>query len=73
AKEEVRVGYFVRIKADDEEVEEKVRAVFGEVEVIDGLDSEYAFITKVMKERQFAEKMNDLGEVQIISTIRIQE
>lgn len=73
AKEEVRVGYFVRIKADDEEVEEKVRAVFGEVEVIDGLDSEYAFVTKVMKERQFAEKINDLGEVQIVSTIRIQE
>lgn len=73
AKEDVKVGYFVRIKKEDEEVEAQVKAVFGEVEAIDGLADEYAFITKVMKERHFAEKMNDLGEMQIISKIRVQE
>lgn len=73
AKEDVKVGYFVRVKKEDEEVEAKVKAVFGEVEAIDGLADEYAFITKVMKERHFAEKINDLGEMQIISKIRVQE
>lgn len=73
AKEDVKVGYFVRIKKEDEEVEAQVKAVFGEVEAIDGLADEYAFITKVMKERHFAEKINDLGEMQIISKIRVQE
>jgi len=73
AKEDVRVGYFVRIKKEDEEVEAKVKAVFGEVEAVEGLANEYAFLTKVMKERHFKEKINDLGEIQIISKIRIQE
>lgn len=71
AKEDVRTSYFVRIKKD-EEVEEKVKAVFGEVEVVDGLADEYAFMTRVMKEKHFTEKMNDLGEIQIISSIRVQ-
>ena len=73
AKEDVRVGYFVRIKKEDEEVEAKVKAVFGEVEAVEGLANEYAFLTKVMKERHFKEKINDLGEMQIISKIRVQE
>lgn len=71
AKEDVRTSYFVRIKKD-EEVEEKVKAVFGEVDVVDGLADEYAFMTRVMKEKHFTEKMNDLGEIQIISSIRVQ-
>lgn len=73
AKEDVRTSYFVRIKKEDEQVAEKVKAVFGEVEVVEGLADEYAFRTKVMKERQFTEKINDLGEIQITSKIRIQE
>lgn len=73
AKEDVRTSYFVRIKKEDAQVEEKVKAVFGEVEVVEGLADEYVFRTKVMKERQFTEKMNDLGEIQIISKIRIKE
>lgn len=71
AKEDVRTSYFVRIKKD-EEVEEKVKAVFREVDVVDGLADEYAFMTRVMKEKHFTEKMNDLGEIQIISSIRVQ-
>lgn len=71
AKEDVRTSYFVRIKKD-EEVEKKVKAVFGEVDVVDGLADEYAFMTRVMKEKHFTEKMNDLGEIQIISSIRVQ-
>ena len=73
AKEDVRTCYFVRIKKEDEALETKVKAVFGEVKAIDGLDDEYTFVTNVMKERHFSEKMNDLGEVQIISKIRVQE
>ncbi len=73
AKEDVRVGYFVRIKKVDEEVETKVKAVFGDVETVESLADEYAFLTKVMKERHFKEKVNDLGEMQIISKIRVQE
>lgn len=73
AKEDVRTCYFVRIKKEDEALETKVKAVFGEVKAIEGLDDEYTFVTNVMKERHFSEKMNDLGEVQIISKIRVQE
>ena len=73
AKENVRVSYFVRIKKEDEEVEAKVKAVFGEVETLEGLSDEYAFLTQVMKERHFKEKVSDLGEMQIISIIRLQE
>lgn len=73
AKEDVRTCYFVRIKKEDEALETKVKAVFGEVKTIDGLDDEYTFVTNVMKERHFSEKVNDLGEVQIISKIRVQE
>lgn len=73
AKEDVRTCYFVRIKKEDEALETKVKAVFGEVKAIEGLDDEYTFVTNVMKERHFSEKMNDLGEVQVISKIRVQE
>ena len=73
AKEEVKTSYFVRIKKDDETLQEKVKAVFGEVKEIESLEDEYAFITQVMKERQFSERMNDLGEMCVISKIRIQE
>lgn len=73
AKEDVRTCYFVRIKKEDEALETKVKAVFGEVKTIEGLDDEYTFVTNVMKERHFSEKMNDLGEVQVISKIRVQE
>lgn len=73
AKEDIRTCYFVRIKKEDEAIEAKVKAVFGEVKAIDGLKDECAFVTNVMKEISFSEKINDLGEVQIISKIRIQE
>lgn len=73
AKEDVKTGYFVRIKKEDESLETKVKAVFGEVKVIESLEDEYTFVTNVMKEISFSEKINDLGEVQIISKIRIQE
>lgn len=73
AKEDVRTSYFVRIKKEDDTIETKVKAVFGEVKTIDGLEGEYAFVTEVMKERNFAERMNDLGEMTILSKIRIQE
>lgn len=73
AKEDVRVSYFVRIVKDDEGTEAKVREVFGDVSPVDSLSDEYAFITKVMKEKHFAEKITNLGDLQIISKIRVQE
>ena len=72
AKEDVRTSYFVRIKKEDDALETKVKAVFGDVKTIEGLEDEYAFVTEVMKERHFSERIKDLGEMPIISKIRIQ-
>lgn len=71
-KEEVSVSYFVRIKQDNEVIETKVEEVFGKVKVVKGLENEYAFVTPQMKEKYFAQKLEALGELQVVSQIRVQ-
>ncbi|MBE6022126.1 MAG: homoserine dehydrogenase [Cellulosilyticum sp.] len=73
AKEDVRIAYFVRIERVDEGIEARINEVFGEVEEVEALAGEYAFITNVMKEKHFAEKIEALGDVKVISKIRVQE
>ena len=73
AKEDVRVGYFVRLKKDDEGLKTSVDEVFGEVKEVEALDGEYAFVTRVMKEKHFAQKIEALGDVVVLNKIRVQE
>ena len=73
AKEDVRVAYFVRLKKDDEGLKTSVDEVFGEVKEVEALDGEYAFVTRVMKEKHFAQKIEALGDVVVLNKIRVQE
>jgi homoserine dehydrogenase len=53
--------YLVRVKETDEN---KVREIFGEVEIIKIPEvSEYAFLTDSLKENEFTKKANELGGV----------
>lgn len=63
--------YFVRVNKENEQVKEEVAKVFGEVtEVsVEGVNGEYAFITKEMKEEEFDQCAKKLGT--IISRIRV--
>ena len=72
AKDDVRVGYFVRLAKTDAAIKDRVNEVFGEVEEIDPLEGEYAFVTRVMKEKHFVEKVEALGDVKVLSKIRMQ-
>ena len=73
AKEDVRVTYFVRLEKADEGLETRVCEIFGEVKEVEALNGEYAFVTRVMKEKHFAEKLEALGDVKVLSKIRVQE
>ncbi len=59
--------FFVRVKAGQEV---KVKELFGDVEIIrvDKLPNEFAFVTDVMKEKDFADKAKNLD---MISRIRM--
>lgn len=63
--------YFVRVNKENEQVKEEVAKVFGEVtEVsVEGVNGEYAFITKEMKEEEFDQCAKKFGT--IISRIRV--
>ena len=53
--------YLVRVKETDEN---KVREIFGEVEIIKIPEvSEYAFLTDSLKENEFTKKADELGGV----------
>lgn len=73
AKEDVRVSYFVRLAKEDEGIDARVQGVFGEVKIIEPLPGEFAFVTRVMKEKHFVQKIEALGNVKVISKIRVQE
>ena len=73
AKEEVKVSYFVRLEKVDEGIEARVKEIFGEVKEVEALSEEYAFVTEVMTEQSFAEKVEALKDVEVISKIRVQE
>lgn len=62
--------FFVRLSGDAAANEDKVEKAFGKVEVVDaGVAEEYAFITNEVKEREFAAKAEELGNV--VSRIRV--
>lgn len=73
AKEDVRVAYFVRVHKGDAGVEARVKEAFGEIQEVEALPGEYAFVTSVMQEKHFAQKLAMLENVEVISKIRIQE
>ena len=73
AKEDVLVAYFVRLEKVDEGLKTRVNEIFGEVKEVEALNGEYAFITRVMKEKHFAQKLEALGEINVLSQIRVQE
>jgi len=60
---QARHGFFVRVKNSCSQ--EKVRAAFGDVQFVraDGVEDEYAFVTKVMAEADFDEKVKTLPDV----------
>ncbi|MBP3887272.1 MAG: homoserine dehydrogenase [Cellulosilyticum sp.] len=73
AKEDVRVAYFVRLENADAGLGERVNEIFGEVKQVEALNGEYAFVTRVMKEKHFSEKLEALSDVKVLSKIRVQE
>lgn len=72
SKDEVARRFFVRVlKANADE--NKVRDIFGEIQPVsvEGYEQELGFVTAVMTEKEFDEKVSRLGE--IITRIRIEE
>lgn len=71
-KGEVKTKYFIRIKKDQAGIKNRVCEVLGQVEEITSIQDEYAFITELFAEAEFAKKMITLGDLHIMSKIRIQ-
>lgn len=69
--DEVAGRYFVRVKGV---TAEQVEAAFGEVEVIslENLPDEFAFITSCMKQGEYKEKVQNLGD-NVITMIRVKD
>lgn len=68
--EEAENKFFFRVKSGNEE---KVKAVFGEVKSVKlpGKDEEEAFVTSLMKEKDFAEKYEKLADICVGNRIRV--
>ncbi len=49
-KDEVKVSYFIRVQDEDGLAENKVKEAFKEIQPVEALSREYAFITEVMTE-----------------------
>ncbi|MBQ1273914.1 MAG: homoserine dehydrogenase [Cellulosilyticum sp.] len=73
ARGDVRVGYFVRVAKVDEGIKSRIEEIFGEVREVEAINNEYAFITRVMKEKHFEQKLEALREIEVLSKIRVQE
>ena len=68
--EEASQRFFVRMSGTKADNGARVKEIFGDVTVVDaGYDDEYAFITTVMKEKEFADKI--AGFDNLISRIRV--
>ena len=66
--DEMENRFFVRVGGEERE---KAAGVFGEVQMIDaGIAGECGFVTPVMKEKEFSEKVNALDT--LITRIRVQ-
>ena len=72
-KEQVKISYFIRLQSDDQLIASKVETVFKQVQKVEALTSEYAFITEVMAEGEFVERMQELGDVTVLSKMRIEK
>lgn len=72
-KEQVKVSYFVRLLDQKGLAEEKVKTIFKQVQKVEGLSSEYAFITEVMTEGEFAERIQELGQMTVVSKMHIEK
>lgn len=68
--EEVENKFFFRVKSGNGE---KVKAVFGEVKSVklSGMDEEEAFVTSLMKEKDFAEKYEKIADICVGNRIRV--
>ncbi len=68
--EEAENKFFFRVKSGNED---KVKAVFGEVKSIKlpGKDEEEAFVTSLMKEKDFAEKYEKIADICVGNRIRV--
>ena len=70
SKDELARKFFVRVSTS---ADAKVKEIFGNVEVlkVEGLDNEFGFVTEVMTEKAFEEKLAAVDGV--ITRIRIEE
>ncbi len=68
--EEAENKFFFRVKSGNGE---KVKAVFGEVKSVElsGMDEEEAFVTSLMKEKDFAEKYEKIADICVGNRIRV--
>lgn len=68
--EEAENKFFFRVKSGNGE---KVKAVFGEVKSVklSGMDEEEAFVTSLMKEKDFEEKYEKIADICVGNRIRI--
>lgn len=68
--EEAENKFFFRVKSGNGE---KVKAVFGEVKSVklSGMDEEEAFVTSLMKEKDFTEKYKKIADICVGNRIRV--
>lgn len=68
--EEAENKFFFRVKSGNGE---KVKAVFGEVKSVklSGMDEEEAFVTSLMKEKDFTEKYEKIADICVGNRIRV--
>lgn len=68
--EEAENKFFFRVKSGNGE---KVKAVFGEVKSVklSGMDEEEAFVTSLMKEKDFTEKFEKIADICVGNRIRV--
>ncbi len=68
--EEAENKFFFRVKSGNGE---KVKAVFGEVKSVklSGMDEEEAFVTSLMKEKDFTEKYQKIADICVGNRIRV--
>ncbi len=73
-RRDVERRFFVRVKADREELQDKVAAAFGMVQFVqaEGLSGEFGFVTEKMPEGSYEEKAEQFGG-QILGMIRMEE
>ena len=68
--EEAENKFFFRVKSGNGE---KVKALFGEVKSVklSGMDEEEAFVTSLMKEKDFTEKYEKISDISVGNRIRV--